>query len=327
MPPSAGEESDAPYRAFGRDVYTLMRHMGLTQSAVARKLGVSTVSVGRWIRGEIRPREQAIDKLADILRRPTADGRMRRLNEHEIAQLKALAGYKGALEFAPEVDHAHQVEECIVYSHQYERSTFPSAWSRRVIEVEQLFTGSTDVMWAGLPSITRPAEFYLTDYHKERYDEVAVAAYVKRHIQRQKDFEERMRDHSFRHLYSSRDIQELVENCAVGERFRNISDVTRSQVERVCSWLEADEFDFDVRITDGDVPANTYILARNHVLIEFPQSSFTLTGSNIIGVEITGELAASRFSKHFDGLWSGARYRTRKQVLDWLAMQLQSIRG
>jgi transcriptional regulator with XRE-family HTH domain len=62
-----------PIRAtVGRNIKAAREERGLTQSALARLLGVESMAVSRWERGRVRPTDANLHALARALRRDPA---------------------------------------------------------------------------------------------------------------------------------------------------------------------------------------------------------------------------------------------------------------
>ena len=55
----------------GTDVQRLRRRLGLTQAALARKIGVHTLTVSRWERGQVRVTEPMARLLRLLATMPT----------------------------------------------------------------------------------------------------------------------------------------------------------------------------------------------------------------------------------------------------------------
>lgn len=52
---------------YKRDIKTLIDHTGMTQAQLADKLGVTALTVGRWYRGEVPPKEQVRYAIEEIV--------------------------------------------------------------------------------------------------------------------------------------------------------------------------------------------------------------------------------------------------------------------
>ena len=60
----------APAESFGQRLRRLRKHLGLTQPALARLIGVSKLTVWKWERGDARPRHRALRALAEVFSVP-----------------------------------------------------------------------------------------------------------------------------------------------------------------------------------------------------------------------------------------------------------------
>lgn len=52
---------------YKRDIESLIDSTGLTQAQLAERLGLTTLTVGRWYRGEVSPKEQARFEIEEIV--------------------------------------------------------------------------------------------------------------------------------------------------------------------------------------------------------------------------------------------------------------------
>ena len=280
----------------------------VSDSELARRMGVARLTVRRWKEGESLPNEDSVRAMRSALRWVDEEGAVLDLSDDEIGRLLTAGGYHtGATSIAPaEGDRTASTDRCTVYTHRYSRDAFPSQWSTRIIELEALIPGSIYTMWGVLPSVTRSAEFYSRGYENGLYDREHVESYMVAHRRRQDAFLNRLQESEVHHLYSVQGIRNFLTGASAIASplwgwWEAPKHVVEQQFDNVFSWL--DNPNFEVRLRPN-VPGNVTIIGLDTVLVEFTHTARTKTSDNITGLEIVGPDATLQFTKQFRSFWS-----------------------
>jgi hypothetical protein len=283
----------------------LLERAEVSDTELARRLGVNRLTVRRWRQGESLPNEVSVRSLRAALRWADGDGVVRELSEDELDRLIVAAGYHTA-PTQPEFDRVTPTDQCTVYTHRYSPDVFPARWSERIIEVERSSSGSIYTMWGQLPSITRPPEFYASGYENGMYERHLVEAYMDAHAARQADLLTRLQTAEVHHLYSIQGICTLLSGAWTPSNalwdWKLPAQLLKRQIDTIVEWL--DEYpNFEVRLRPN-VPGNVIIIGLHTVLVEFTHSSRTTTTDNVTGLEIVGPDATLQFTKQFRSFWA-----------------------
>jgi transcriptional regulator with XRE-family HTH domain len=323
----------------GQLLRELQDRSGFTNVALAEALGVSPVTVARWRAGSARPTAGHLTRMAGLLGPvDQRTGQSRPLDHETVVKLFAAAQYRYTGQLADAgvapSDRVEYTDRCAVYSYLNRRQDFPSEWSRRVVAVEEQAAGPALTMWNGLPSITRPPEFYWATC-SDLYEAERITDYMDQHRSRRAAFRERLTRCDVRHLYAREAVDGYVkghlDQCRQESgresrrsrvsraqadpfwgdisrdwRYRGLTDeVLMAQLETIVDWLESAETgeNFRVRLTTRTIPINAMIF-ENVVLCQFDQYQELVRGqSNLMGMEVIGDSATHSFSRQFDSIW------------------------
>ncbi len=296
---------------------------------LAQRMDVSRVTVHRWREAESLPREETVRQLKTELRWVDDAGVVRELADAELDELLVAAGYHTA-PTQPQGDRSIQAERCTVYAASYTPETFPSSWSRRVIELERGLAGSLYTMANTLSSITRSAGFYRGAYESGLYQQDQVKAYMALHEQRQQAFLKRLETTEVHHLYSQQGVETFLrhgmrESGSTGNVWNVVGEILVEQLERTISWLEEYE-NFEVRLRPFEVAGNLTIIGHDVVLVSLSPSISLMAADSVTGLELAGADAAVQFTKQFRSLWADqGTTKGRQEVIGWLGKQREQV--
>lgn len=318
----------AEYRSLGAVLTDLMKRSKLKQSDLARRVGKSRYTVGRWIREGARLTEDdiAILKKAFIY---VEDGVLREPSDQEMFYLRlhgrCLLDVEPMTVDRPINDRSADVDQCTVYSTSYTPQAFPSRWSRRLVEAEHETDGNIYLLADNLAPATRPADFYEHSFHREFYDSTIVDLYSQEWRDYLRFFErERLNDVVIQHVYERAGLNAWVHGEGADWRDRYVPlDIRLQQLRTLLGWIEEDKI--EVALTTRTVPSCFKIVGHQTVLLEFTQGSRFLKRANLLGLEIRGTLAVQQFKDQFDSIWkSGETERDQARVVQDLQSMLRS---
>ena len=151
--------------------------------------------------GRAIPSRRNLERLQNALQWST-NGTLVPLESAEWDRLLVLAGH-GMPRPANGPDARNRVElpdRCAVYAYQYEQRSFPTQWSRRIMEIERETQGGMHCMLYRPPTFMRPDS--MTRMYEHWYDADTVEQYVQDLNERRRRWEQRVEEYEVRHIYS-----------------------------------------------------------------------------------------------------------------------------
>jgi hypothetical protein len=295
----------------------LTHHMiraGLDGVRLAAKLGINPSTVRRWLVADsiTRPRISTIFEMREPLG----------LTEQEVVLLLQAAHPETRpvpMETKIKLDTGDmplETADGFLYVYRYAPDKFPSQWSLTVTEREDAIPGPILTMFATLPSIVRLPELYLPYKRPGLYEPQMVDRYMERLSQRQRDFGDRLRRSSIRHIYHK---LSLIHLFASG-RWRQVEvgqDLLRRQANHIAQLLE-DHENFHVALAKDPVPLHVTIIGHRVALIEMIHYEHLGPVANVFGFETSRAEVVLALEEQFDSIWYSDRVlRNREEVKEW----------
>jgi hypothetical protein len=149
----------------------------LWDTTLARRLGVARPQVFRWRTDRAMPSRRSVERLEQALQW-SIDGEHLPFDPAEHDRLLVLAGH-GLTSLEDIHDSRSKVElpdRCAVYSHRYDRRSWPTQWSLRTYQIEAEVEGAMHCMLYRLPSFFQPEP--MMRLYERWYDGDRVETYI-----------------------------------------------------------------------------------------------------------------------------------------------------
>jgi hypothetical protein len=307
---------------FGAALEQFMLRAKIWDTALARRLEASRSEVFRWRTGRAIPSRRNLERLQNALQW-SANGTLMPLESAEWDRLLVLAGH-GVPRPANGPDARNRVElpdRCAVYAYQYEQRSFPTQWSRRIMEIEQEIQGGMHCMLYRPPTFMRPDS--MTRMYEHWYDADTVEQYVQNLNERRRRWEQRVEEYEVRHIYSKAQQAAYLRS----RRWQGLEvprEMVHEQVQMLLGLLDRHYPNFSIGLDDAAMPFDATIVGHEVVLLRLRDANtVNAVGWTIFGMEMSGLSVVKTFSQAFDRTW-GKRTLVKDpaEIRAWFERQL-----